>query len=131
MREILFKGFFPCETGNTTIYVGGKDVKGDWVYGDYHQKGKYIYETDGSVRYEVIPETVCQSTELQDIKHKDIFEHDVCKWKDSDGAEHYFEVRYKHGCYITSNGDVLYSVLALNVEVVGNIRDKEIKTTAV
>lgn len=34
MREILFRGFHPCD-GPDTIVVDGEKVKGRWVYGFY------------------------------------------------------------------------------------------------
>lgn len=35
MKEIKFKGFCPNEQGTTTIYLDGKEIKGDWVVGFY------------------------------------------------------------------------------------------------
>ena len=34
MRELLFRGFHPCD-GSDTIVVDGEKVKGRWVYGFY------------------------------------------------------------------------------------------------
>ena len=127
MRKILFKAFFEYEGGNQVIYINGKNVKSDWVYGDYHQNGNYIYEPDGSIKYKVIPETMCQCTELEDNKHKDIFEHDICKWTDTDGETHYFEVKYKNGCYMINNDETLCDTLPLGVEVAGNVWDADLR----
>lgn len=99
-REILFRGFHPCENGDTTIYVEGEAVKGRWVYGcllvdnancSAKQSGKcycphngslaYIFEwQDGLHEYEeieVIPSTIGQYTGLTDKNGRKIFEGDI------------------------------------------------------
>lgn len=35
MRDILFRGFHEDPNGVETIFLGGKEVKGEWVYGYY------------------------------------------------------------------------------------------------
>ena len=77
MREILFRGFHPSADGKETIFLDGKEIKGEWVEGDIvhgvaEQKGMAFIWSEkadnpfGCVERDVIPETVGQFTGMYD-----------------------------------------------------------------
>lgn len=140
-REILFKGFHPCENGKDRVFVNGEWIKGEWVEG-YLMDENYINQpfTDNDVggRFdepvEVIPETVGQYTGLTDKDGKKIFEGDVVKhsqkydisgvavsigivkWSNSYGA--WVIADFNNG-----RADMFLGNEAHRVEVIGNIHD--------
>lgn len=91
MREILFRGFHPCD-GPDTIVVDGEKVKGRWVEGYLYITHTGEYEIGGYCEeynierytYNVLPSTVGQYTNIdarreawpQPEKHK-IFTGDM------------------------------------------------------
>lgn len=101
MREILFRGFHPCD-GSDTIVVNGEKVKGRWVEGYFVKadgrinNGKcFILENaadfsfgDGGNRIrigcfiEALPSTVGQYTGLTDSVGRKVFEGDILKFTD-------------------------------------------------
>lgn len=97
MREILFRGFHPCD-GPDTIVVDGEKVNGRWVEGyivkypsaiqignDYSPW--YIHfppvdpDDNGGV-FNVLPSTVGQYSGLDDSDGRKVFEGDILKFRD-------------------------------------------------
>ena len=70
MRELLFRGFHPCD-GPDTIVMDGEVVKGRWVQGYFFQIWERTYILWGTTNdvpnmIEVLPSTVGQYTGLTD-----------------------------------------------------------------
>ena len=93
MRELLFRGFHPCD-GLETIVLNGTTIQGKWIEGLYGmEKGKifpeevshYIITQEDRcfpMRNAVIPETVGQYTGLTDSSGQKVFESDILKFTD-------------------------------------------------
>ena len=84
MRDYIFRGFHPCEDGNETIYIDGKEIKGYWIRSRGAIKNRFFAKVvvpdkvTGVAEYvNVIPWTVSISTGKYDRNSKEIFEDDI------------------------------------------------------
>lgn len=83
MKEILFRGFHPCD-GPETIVVDGEKIEGRWVEG-YLWSKRTIGVTSPCGHLDevvVLPSTVGQYSGLDDSDGRKVFEGDILKFKD-------------------------------------------------
>ena len=154
MRELLFRGFHPCD-GPDTIVVDGEKVKGRWEQGYFFQIWERTYILWGTTNdvpnmIEVLPSTVGQYINVDCFETK-VFEHDVIAVEDEQGEIYRFCVAFGE-CGGTKNvkhkvgymgfhfeardeetkvcmkygarDDILYWLNAYNCEVIGTVFDE-------
>lgn len=150
MREILFRGFHPCD-GPEIIVVDGEKVKGKWVEGyivkhpsaiqignDYSPWYIHVPPVDpddnGGV-FNVLPSSVGQYTGLTDRTGKRIFEGDILKtnkYGKDDGKGHNsagsdaFCVAFEDGGYCLKNEWRRFNLRTdVDAKVIGTVFDEE------
>lgn len=85
MRELLFRGFHPCD-GPDAIVVDGEKVTGKWIYGSHIliDGAHYIMPSRMHLHdiTDVLPSTVGQYSGLDDSDGRKVFEGDILKFRD-------------------------------------------------
>ena len=147
MRELLFRGFHPCD-GPDTIVVDGEKVKGKWVEGyivkhpsaiqignDYSPWYIHVPPVDpddnGGV-FNVLPSTVGQYTGLTDQNGKRIFEGDIISWpdwrNDQRKAPVLYDDEWKRFCVWLNGAESMGVNKHLStggIEIIGTVFDEE------
>ena len=127
-RELIFRGFHPCD-GPDTIVVDGEKVKGRWVEGYLYITHPGEYEIGGYCEeynierytYNVLPSTVGQYINVDCFGTK-VFEHDVIAVEDEQGEIYRFCVAFGE-CGGTKNVKHKVGYMGFHFEA----RDKETK----
>ena len=139
----LFRGFCPKDNGTQTILLNGKEIKGEWVEGNYVHRTQFYGEdfpcddhfilSGGEFHcsyyedHEIIPETLGEAVRgVTDINGRQIFEGDVIAdgystWKVKYNDEHSGFSAYFFDCEQRK----INEEMAKRFEIIGTIFDEK------
>lgn len=121
MENATFRGFRETIKGNTTVYIGDKTIKGDWIYGHWlggdvivPEGQEYFLDDDihveGLTATTTYPNTIHRYTGIKDKFGNMIFEQDIIADEDYDEylVEFISNKAFTGFCVVNEEGSCFY-----------------------